>query len=141
MKTLIYVVIIVTVVWFISTRAIRAYFAQPATLTTIAAPMPTATPTTEPTATPQPTPTLAHGEAQRMRFAVGTYGGTYQAGTWSLWAAQGQTLTLAGDGMVARLTTDSGTDVPLIGDKATLPTSGDYVLTVAGVDQFSVDIR
>ena len=98
-----------------------------------------ATPTPVPTATPAP---LTHGEAQRMQFDVGTYGGSYSAGTWVLWAAHGQTLTLTGgDGMRWLFTVPDG-DVPGVGDTTiVLPASGDYTLTVAGVDQFSIDIR
>lgn len=106
---------------------------------------PTATPRdslaiTTPTATPAPV--IEHGEAQRMQFARGTYGGSYAAGTWVLWARQGQTLTLAGAELVnARLTAPGGEGVTLVGNKATLPESGDYMLTVVGLEQFGIEIR
>lgn len=93
--------------------------------------------------TPQPTVgPVAHGDPQRMQFAIGTYGGSYQAGTWILWAARGQTLTLGADALVnAKLTAPSGDGVLLEGNKATLPASGDYLLTVDGVESFTIDIR
>ena len=102
-----------------------------------------------PTQTPLPTATLAplvHGDAERMRFAVGTYGSSYTLDstvkTFVLWAAQDQKLRLAGDStMRARLTTASGEDVYPVGGVVTLPVSGDYMLTVTGTRQFAIDIR
>lgn len=147
MKTLVYVTIIIMTIVFIGTRAIRAYFTQPAEPSTTATSMPTVTPPVTPTATatPQPTPTLAHGEAQRVRFEVGTHGATItmeSTQTFVLWAAEGQTMRISGrEGMYARLTAPSGDDVLFGDDGATLPLSGDYLLTVAGTDAVSVDIR
>ena len=92
------------------------------------------------TATP-----LAHGEAQRVNFAVGTYGSTlatHRTSTFVLWAREGQTFRIAGaEGMTARLTAPSGIDVGLVDGDVTLPETGDYLLTVSGVDQIGVDIR
>jgi hypothetical protein len=113
-------------------------------IVTVAA-TPTATPRdslaiTTPTATPAPA--IEHGEAQRMQFARGTYGGSYAVGTWTLWARQGQVLTLAGAELVnARLTAPGGEGVTLVGNRVTLPATGDYTLTVAGLDQFGIEIR
>jgi hypothetical protein len=106
-----------------------------------------ALPTTEATAGGVETPSatvgpIVHGDPQRMRFQIGTYGDTYTAGTWVLWAAAGQTLTLAGADLVnAKLTAPNGELVLLEGNKAVLPASGDYILTVAGLEEFGIDIR
>lgn len=112
---------------------------------------PTQTPTTAPSlaitaqATITPTVVLNHGEPQRMRFTVGTFGTSAKVEgqqTFVLWAGAGQTLRLAGgSGLAARLTAPSDDDVALVDGAATLPASGDYLLTVAGVEQFSIDIR
>lgn len=110
---------------------------------------PTSTPTTAPALaiTVQATvlPALQHGNPERLRFANGAYGAAPRIDgqqTFVLWAAAGQRLRLAGEsGLTARLTAPSGDDVALVDGAATLPADGDYVLTVAGVEQFSVDIR
>lgn len=103
--------------------------------------MPTSAPalaiTVQATMTPIP-----HGTPQRMRFQVGTYGGSYASGTWVLWVAKGQTLRIAAEaGMVARLTGPDASDVGISAAGASLLVSGDYTLTVAGVDQFSIEVR
>lgn len=99
-----------------------------------------------PTPSPQPTATpLAHGVAQRVNFGVDMYGSNLTAhgsSTFVLWAREGQTFRIArAEGMMARLTAPGGIDVGLIDGGVTLPATGDYLLTVSGVDQISVDIR
>lgn len=135
MKSLLMAMIIVGVTFVVG----RAFADTPTATELPREPLVTVVPT--PTATAVPSPVPDHGEAQRMQFGAGTYGGAYQAGTWSLWAGQGQTLRIAGDGSAARLTAPDGTDVAVGPDGAVLPTSGDYTLTVVGVEQFSIDIR
>lgn len=135
MKSLMMAMIIVGVT-FVVGRA----FADPSTATELPRePLVTVVPT--PTATVAPNPAPDHGEAQRMQFAAGTYGGVYESGTWLLWAGEGQALRIAGDGSVARLTAPDEIDIAVGPDGAVLPASGDYTLTVAGVEQFSIDIR
>lgn len=120
-----------------------------------AAPAEQETPTAEPlvtvvaTITPQPTttPVLTHGEAQRVRFKPGAYGESLQVEgqeTFVLWAKAGQVMKLTSDRtFAAKLSDPSGNDVLFEQLTATLPSSGDYLLTVAGNSGFTfyVDIR
>jgi len=107
--------------------------------------------TVQPTVTPMPppTPTLAQlGEPVRVQFPRGTYGTSINMSTaqttYILWARAGQTLHLTSDQpFAARLSAPGGEDLPLTTLAATLPASGDYLLTVAGAQAFtfSIDIR
>lgn len=82
---------------------------------------------------------------QNMRFQTGTYGGSYfvdgDQSTWILWAAAGQTLTIAAEDRARVLLSFYGSDYVFEDKKVILPASGNYLLTVAGVDQFTIDIR
>lgn len=147
MTTLIRVIAILAVIWFVGTLAVENFFQPPTTPTAIVNSEPTGIIDIQPTPTvePEPTPTLAHGEAQRVRFAVGTYGQTLTVDgqqTFVLWAAEGQVMRVSGqEGMVARLTAPGGDDVAFGERGALLPANGDYLLTVAGTDAISIDIR
>lgn len=147
MRTLLVTALMIGGLFWIGGRFTGEYFAEPQSATAAGEPLvefhPTETPA--PATTPEPSPTLAHTDAVRVNFLVGTYGTTLQVeGTQSfvLWMAVGQTMRIAGqDGMAARLTAPSGADVELGADGALLPESGDYALTVAGTDSVSVDVR
>jgi hypothetical protein len=101
------------------------------------------------TIAPQPTmtPVLTHGQAQRVRFKPGAYGESLQVDsqqTFVLWAKAGQVMKLTSDRTFAvKLSDPSGNDVLFEQLTATLPASGDYLLTVAGESGFTffVDIR
>lgn len=127
------------------------FWSAPTTDVAEAAPIvtPTPLPTFTPTPTSVPAPTLSQlGTPIRIQFARGSYGQSVSAvkgqTTYVLWAKQGQMLKLTSDkAFASRLTTKGGADVVLTGDSATLPTSGDYLLTVEGAEAFVyyVDIR
>ncbi len=104
--------------------------------------------TVVPTVAPIPTATLAQlGTPVRVQFDIGTYGTSLQVKgqkTFVLWARAGQVMRLTSDRtFAARMTAPNGDDVPFSQLAATLPSNGDYVLTVASDDSFTfwIDIR
>lgn len=141
MRTLIFAAFVVVV----AIRLAAWASAAPAEQAPTAAPLVTVVATI----TPQPTtaPVLTHGQAQRVRFKPGAYGESLQVDsqqTFVLWAKAGQVMKLTSDRtFAARMTAPSGGDVPFDQLTATLPASGDYLLTVASHSGFTfyIDIR
>jgi hypothetical protein len=76
--------------------------------------------------------------------AYGTSGTVATPITYVLWARQDQVLTLhTSEGTAVRLTAPDGADVPFVNGGATLPATGDFLLTLHSVEQttYNIDIR
>jgi len=142
MRTLIFAAFVVVVAIRLAAWASAAPAEQ---VTATAEPLVTVVATTAPQ--PTTTPALTHGEPQRVQFKIGAYGESLQVDsqqTFVLWAKAGQTLKLTSDRtFAAKFSDPSGNDVPFDQLTATLPASGDYLLTVAEDSGFTffVDIR
>lgn len=146
MKTLIWIGIFLTAIYFLGGSILSAIFSppteSPAAVVGHGEPLVTIVPTAVPK--PEATPTLTHGTAERVQFAVGTYGTTLTTEgqqSFVFWARAGQLMTLVGEGASYRLTAPSGAEATFAENTVTLPETGDYTLTVAGASQIAMEIR